>query len=202
MIQHLYLLEPPYSRLRAAKPGALPLGTVIVADLTAGGRQSNTRRAVTVLDALALQDQAPWCPLCFSTDGAAPDDALLDALDGVRSSAAWIVTTTEPDSGTSDTLPTPAEVVEAVRARIEPGAADLRAYVERRLGPVAGRALEDCFAEALRQDEVDPAALAASAGIVDLEDRAGWEWAVEAVLRARGYVRDDLLPSELLTERA
>jgi hypothetical protein len=182
MIEQLYLLEPPYDRLRPAKPGALPVGAVITADLT--GDAADRRTAV--LDAVALQRESPWCPIGFVIDGGAPEKPLLEALERVPGSAAWV-------AGAVGARPMSADLAEAVRSRLEPDAAAVRGYIAARLGnsePLAETVFGDIVAGSVDGDgDVELDRLRVDAGTT-AQDLIPWEAVIETLLRRRGYVRD------------
>jgi hypothetical protein len=181
VIDQLFLLEPPYERLRPAKAGTLPLGTIIVADLTGDAAE----RPTAALDAVALHRESPWCPICFVTDGRAPTRPLLDALERVPGDPAWV-------AGAVGARPMAEDVAEAVRSRLSPDAEQVRRFITFRLGgaeAMGGSAFESAFAAAADADgDFDVDALRAEAGVSG-QDAIGWEAVIETVLRRRGYVR-------------
>ncbi|HEU4700790.1 MAG TPA: hypothetical protein VFS40_16525 [Gemmatimonadales bacterium] len=181
MIDQLFLLDSPYERLRLAKAGTLPLGTIIVADLTG----DTAERPTAVLDAVALHRESPWCPICFVTDGRAPSAPLLEALAQVPGDPAWV-------AGIDGARPMAEDVAEAVRSRLSPDAERLEDFVTFRLGgaeALGATAIEATFADAIDADgDVDVDALRTDAGLPAL-DVVGWEAVVETALRRRGYVR-------------
>jgi len=181
MIDQLYLLEPPYDRLRPARGGHLPLGTIITADLTGEGAD----RVTAALDALALHRESPWCPVCFVADGTAPGTELVAALGRFPGSAAWV-------AGAVGPRPMAEDVAEAVRSRVEPDAEGVREFITFRLGgssELAATAFETAFAPAAAPNgDFDVDQLRREAGDEAL-DAVGWEAVVESLLRRRGYVR-------------
>lgn len=157
------VLEPPYDAFRALDGQVPALGAVLVGDLT-GEEPAALDAAAAVL---AGWRSAPWCPVCLVIGPHVTDGPVLEALEPLEASVAWVVRTAggfQPDV---------ASVVEAVQARPAPDATQVRDYLRRRTGAPGqdGEQLADTIAERLETPE----------------ERVGWEWMVEKVVRDGGH---------------
>ena len=161
MSEPVLVLEPPYEVCRppAGRPPAL--GAILVGDLT--GEEPEAVESAGAI--LRLHQEAPWCPVCLVIGPHVTNGPVIEALEPLDGSVAWVVRTA------GGFQPEPATVVEAVQARPAPDAAQVSDYLLRRTGAgAADGQLAERIAERLD-----------TAG-----ERVGWEWMVEAEVRDRG----------------
>ena len=163
MNEPVLVLEPPYAALREPDGQPPSLGSILVGDFTG----DEPAALATAAEVLRLHAEASWCPVCLVLGPAIKDGPVLEALDPLDGSVAWIVRTA------GGFQPDPATVVEAVQARPAPDAAQLSEYFRRRGGPSLdgdGEQLAERIARRL-----------AAPG-----ERVGWEWMAETAVREAG----------------
>lgn len=161
MSELVLVLEPPYEACRAPDDQPPALGAILVGDLT-GEEPAAVETAATVV---RLQAEAPWCPVCLVIGPHVTNGPVIEALEPLDGSVAWVVRTA------GGFQPDPATVVEAVQARPAPDASQVTDYFRRRTGVDGphGEQLAEQIAERLETRG----------------DRVGWEWMVESEVRDR-----------------
>jgi hypothetical protein len=130
----LLILDVPYLQPHLPARCGPPVGSVLVADLTAG--IPALARAVTQLR------EAPWCPLVTCLADRRIAASTLAAFESVPGTFAPLYATDY------STLPLAHRVLEAVRRRPPPPATAIALWVERRLGrPGTASTLGACFGD-------------------------------------------------------
>jgi hypothetical protein len=161
MSEPVLVLEPPYEACRAPDDRPPALGAILVGDLT-GEEPAAVETAAAVV---RLQAEAPWCPVCLVIGPHVTNGPVIEALDPLDGSVAWVVRTA------GGFQPDPATVVEAVQARPAPDASQVSDYFRRRTGA------DDPRGEQLAEQ--------IAARLETSGERVGWEWMVETEVRGR-----------------
>lgn len=164
MSEPVLVLEPPYEACRSTDGEPPVLGAILVGDLTGAEPEAvESARAIVRLHA-----EAPWCPVCIVIGPYVTNGPVIEALEPLDGSVAWVVRTA------GGFQPEPAIIVEAVQARPAPDASQVSDYFRRRTGADGsdGEQLAETIAERLETPG----------------ERVGWEWMVESEVRAEGRV--------------
>jgi hypothetical protein len=161
MSEPVLVLEPPYEACRAPDGRPPALGAILVGDLT-GEEPAAVESARAIV---RLHAEAPWCPVCIVIGPYVTNGPVIEALEPLDGSVAWVVRTA------GGFQPDPPTIIEAVQARPAPDASQVSDYVRRRTG--GGGADGEQLAEQIAERLEVPG------------ERVGWEWMVETEVVGR-----------------
>ena len=159
MSEPVLVLEPPYADCRPPDGRPPALGSILVGDLT--GEEAAAAAAAGAV--ARLYAEAPWCPVCLVIGPYVANGPVLEALEPLDGSVAWVVRTA------GGFQPEAEMIVEAVQARPAPDASQVSGYFRRRTG--ADGHDDERLAELIASRLETPG------------EKVGWEWMVETEVR-------------------